>query len=202
MRPNPPCAQVIAARDAVSESERARKSRAICDKLEAFAEEVAAGRRGLTVTAFRAMGSEVDVSAFVRWALEGGWRVAYPCMLKRSEAASTDAPGLPVMRFRYITAAQLDDGADAFFKHPMKSYASADPLLAESPLCEPESVDVVVVPMVAFDERSFRLELRRRLPRPLPPPPGRAGADCGRGLASNASGACHRPLTMQLRIFT
>lgn len=150
-------AQVIAARDAVSESERARKSRVICDELEAFAEEVAAGRRGLTVTAFRAMGSEVDVSAFVRWALEGGWRVAYPCMLKRSEAASTDVPGLPVMRFRYITAAQLDDGADAFFKHPMKSYASADPLLAESPLCEPESVDVVVVPMVAFDERSFRL---------------------------------------------
>lgn len=150
-------AQVIAARDAVDESERARKSRAICDRLKAHAEEVAAGRKGLTVTAFRAMGSEVDVSGFVRWALEAGWRAAYPCMLKRSEATALDVPGLPVMRFRYVTAAQLDDEADAFFKHPMKSYASADPLLAESPLCEPEAVDLAVVPMVAFDDRRFRL---------------------------------------------
>ncbi len=109
-------AQVIAARDAVDEGERARKSRAICDRLKAHAEEVAAGRKGLTVTAFRAMGSEV-----------------------------------------YVTAAQLDDEVDAFFKHPMKSYASADPLLAESPLCEPEAVDLAVVPMVAFDDRRFRL---------------------------------------------
>lgn len=150
-------AQVIATRDAMSESERARKSRVICDELEAFAEEAAAGRRGLTVSAFRAMGSEVDVSAFVRWALEGGWCVAYPCMLKRSEAAATDVPGLPVMRFRYITAAQLGDDADAFFKHPMKSYASTDPLLAENPLCNPEDVDLVVAPMVAFDDRNYRL---------------------------------------------
>ena len=137
-------AQVIAARDAVDEGERARKSRAICDWLKAHAEEVAAGRKGLTVTAFRAMGSEVDVSGFVRWALEAGWRAAYPCMLKRSEATALDVPGLPVMRFRYVTAAQLDDEVDAFFKHPMKSYASADPLLAESPLCEPEAVDLAV----------------------------------------------------------
>jgi 5-formyltetrahydrofolate cyclo-ligase len=149
--------QVIAARDAVDEAVRTRKSRAICDALEAFAETVATGRTGLTVTAFRAMGSEVDVSAFVAWALERGWRVAYPCMLKRSEAAPTDVPGLPVMRFRYITAAQLGDDADAFFKHPMKSYASTDPLLAENPLCNPADVDLVVTPMVAFDDRNYRL---------------------------------------------
>ncbi|MDD6729466.1 MAG: 5-formyltetrahydrofolate cyclo-ligase [Eggerthellaceae bacterium] len=150
-------APVIAARDAVDEVARARKSRAICDALENFAETVAADRTGLTVTAFCAMGSEVDVSAFVAWAFERGWRVAYPCMLKRSEAAPTDAPGLPVMRFRYITADQLSDDADAFFKHPMKSYASTDPLLVENPLCNPEDVDLVVAPMVAFDDRNYRL---------------------------------------------
>ncbi|MFR5195856.1 MAG: 5-formyltetrahydrofolate cyclo-ligase, partial [Eggerthella lenta] len=93
--------RVLARRDALPEEVRARKSAAICARLEQVLAEALAGAEGAgtaqvsaegtsradatggsavpTVAVFASMRSEVDTRPFVEAAYAHGWDVCFPC---------------------------------------------------------------------------------------------------------------------------
>ena len=101
--------RVLARRDALPEEERARKSAAICARLEQVLAEALAGAEGAgtaqvlaegtsgadatggsavpTVAVFASMRSEVDTRPFVEAAYAHGWDVCFPCMVREEPAA-------------------------------------------------------------------------------------------------------------------
>lgn len=148
----------LAARGAIPEGERDERSAAACEKLLALSEaELGEGAR---VAAYSALGSEVDVSAFVCAARERGWRVCYPAMMKEEaesdgDAAAANAGAKAHMEFWEVPAAA--EAGLAFLEHPARPISGNDAALALCRPVAPAELDAVVVPLVAFDAQGGRL---------------------------------------------
>ena len=141
---------VIARRNALDLDVRAAKSAAICARLvELMEPSGAAGQR--TVAVYAAMGSEVDPAAFAAAAVARGWRVAYPCMLSASDAAACG------QRMCMRTVAAGNAAAAPFIAHPTQAFAATDVDSSRFPIVPAEALDMVVVPLVAFDRAGARL---------------------------------------------
>lgn len=141
---------VIARRDALDLDMRAAKSAAVCARLvELLGSSDPAAPR--TVAVYAAIGSEIDPAAFAAAAAKHGWRVAYPCMLS---AADTVACGQR-MCMRAISA---DDASAApFIAHPTRAFAATDVDSDHFPIVPAEALDMIIVPLVAFDRAGARL---------------------------------------------
>ena len=144
-------ASAIAARDSLSAAERARRSAAICDELLARVASAceASGRLSPTVTVYAAMRSEVDLDMFIRTAYDRGWHVAFPCMQRAAAGQS--------MCMRAVSFADYRDGSVPFIKRPVTSFVPAPEDGARFPLIDPREIDVMAVPLVAFDDTGARL---------------------------------------------
>lgn len=141
---------VIARRDALDLDVQAAKSADICARLvELLGSSDPAAPR--TVAVYAAIGSEIDPAAFAAAAAKHGWRVAYPCMLS---AADTVACGQR-MCMRAISA---DDASAApFIAHPTRAFAATDVDSDHFPIVPAEALDMIIVPLVAFDRAGARL---------------------------------------------
>ena len=141
---------VIARRDALDLDVRAAKSATICARLvELLESSGAAGQR--TVAIYAAMGSEVNPAAFAAAVAARGWRVAYPCMLSATDA---EACGQRMC----MRAVAVDDASAApFVDHPTRAFAAMDIDSSRFPIVPAEALDMVVVPLVAFDRAGARL---------------------------------------------
>lgn len=141
---------VIARRDALDLDLRAAKSAVICARLvELLGSSGAAAPH--TVAVYAAMGSEVDPAAFAAAAVARGWRVAYPCMLS---ATDTMACGQRMC----MRAVAVGDASEApFIAHPTRAFAATDIDSSRFPIVPAEALDMVVVPLVAFDRAGARL---------------------------------------------
>ena len=141
---------VIARRDAIEPDVRAAKSAAICARLvELLGRSDPAAPR--TVAVYAVMGSEVDPAAFATAAADRGWQVAYPCMLS---AADTAACG---QRMCMRAVATGDVGTAPFIAHPTRAFAATDIDSDRFPIVPAEALDMIVVPLVAFDRTGARL---------------------------------------------
>lgn len=141
---------VIARRDALDLDVRAAKSAVVCARLvELMESSGTAGQR--TVAVYAAMGSEVDPAAFAAAAVACGWRVAYPCMLSATEAAVCG------QRMCMRTAAAGDAPAAPFIAHPTRAFAATDIDSIRFPIVPARALDMIVVPLVAFDRTDARL---------------------------------------------
>lgn len=141
---------VIARRDALDLDVRAAKSAVICARLVELFDRlgVAAPR---TVAVYAAMGSEANPAAFAAAAAKRGWRVAYPCMLSAIDAAACGQR----MCMRAVTA---DDASAApFIAHPTRAFAATDIDSSRFPIVPVEALNMIVVPLVAFDRAGARL---------------------------------------------
>ena len=141
---------VIARRDAIEPDVRAAKSADVCARLVELLERAdpAAPR---TVAVYAAMGSEVDPAAFAIAATDRGWRVAYPCMLSAADAAACSQR----MCMRVVAAGDADTAP--FIAHPTRAFAAMDIDSDRFPIVPAEALDMVVVPLVAFDRTGARL---------------------------------------------
>ncbi len=141
---------VIARRDALDLDVRAAKSADICARLVELSDRLdAAASR--TVAVYAAMGSEVDPAAFAAAAAKRGWRVAYPCMLSAIDAAACGQR----MCMRAVAA---DDASVApFIVHPTRAFAATDIDSSRFPIVPAEAFDMIVAPLVAFDQTGARL---------------------------------------------
>lgn len=141
---------VIARRDAIDLDVRAAKSAVICARLvERLGRSDPAAPH--TVAAYAAMGSEVNPAAFAAAAAKRDWRVAYPCMLSAAEAT---ACGQRIC----MRAVAVDDASSApFIGHPTRAFTATDIDSSRFPIVPAEALDMIVVPLVAFDRAGARL---------------------------------------------
>lgn len=140
----------LARRDAIDLDVRAAKSAVICARLvERLGRSDPAAPH--TVAVYAAMGSEVNPAAFAAAAAAHGWRVAYPCMLSAAEAAACGQR----MCMRAVAAGDAD--AAPFIGHPTRAFAATDVDSDRFPIVSAEALDMIVVPLVAFDRAGARL---------------------------------------------
>ena len=141
---------VIARRNAIDLDVRAAKSAVVCARLVELMEvSGTAGQR--TVAVYAAMDSEVDPAAFAAAAAARGWRVAYPCMLSASDAAACG------QRMCMRTVAAGDVSTAPFIAHPTRAFAATDIDNNRCPIVPAAELNMVVVPLVAFDRTGARL---------------------------------------------
>lgn len=141
---------VIARRDAIDLDVRTAKSAVICARLVELLDRLDAAAPH-TVAAYAAMGSEVDPAAFAAAAAARGWRVAYPCMLSAIDAAACGQR----MCMRAVAAG--DASAAPFIAHPTRAFAAMDIDSSRFPIVPAEALDMIIVPLVAFDRTDARL---------------------------------------------
>ena len=141
---------VIARRDAIELDARATKSAAVCARLVELLERVDP-KVPRTVAVYAAMGSEVNPAAFAGAAAARGWRVAYPCMLSAADAAACG------QRMCMRAVAADDAGAAPFIAHPTRAFAAENLGGSRFPIVPAAELDMIVVPLVAFDRTGARL---------------------------------------------
>lgn len=141
---------VIAQRDALDLDVRAAKSATICARLVELLDRLGAAAPH-TVAVYAAMGSEVDPAAFAAAAAALGWLVAYPCMLSAAEAAACG------QRMCMRAVAADDASAAPFIAHPTRAFAATDIDSDRFPIVPAKALDMIVVPLVAFDRVGARL---------------------------------------------
>lgn len=141
---------VIARRDALDLDLQAAKSADICARLvELLGRSDAAAPR--TVAVYAAMGSEADPAAFAAAAAVRGRRVAYPCMLSAIDAAACG------QRMCMRAVAADDASAAPFIAHPTRAFAATDVDSDHFPIVPAKALDMIIVPLVAFDRTGARL---------------------------------------------
>lgn len=141
---------VIARRDALDLDVRTAKSAVICARLaELMESRGTAGQR--TVAVYAAMGSEVDPAAFAAAAAKRDWRVAYPCMLSAIDAAACG------QRMCMRAVAADDASAAPFITHPTRAFTAMDIGSDRFPIVPADVLDMIIVPLVAFDQTGARL---------------------------------------------
>lgn len=141
---------MIVRRDALDLDVRAAKSAVICARLVELLDRSDAAAPH-TVAVYAAMGSEVDPAAFAAAAAKRGWRVAYPCMFSAIDAAACG------QRMCMRAVAADDASAAPFIAHPTRVFAAVDIDNDRFPIVPAEALDMVVVPLVAFDRAGARL---------------------------------------------
>ena len=146
-------AKALAQRKDIPQALREQKSASISSQLTAKLDRLLGSHQGgpVTVATYAAMGSEPDPSAFASYAERCGYRVAYPCMLAAAEAAACGQR----MCMRAVAAG--DTSAAPFISHPTRAIAAADIDSARFPIVPAEALDMIVVPLVAFDLTGARL---------------------------------------------
>ena len=141
---------VIARRDAIDLDVRAAKSAVICARLvERLGRSDPAAPH--TVAVYAAMGSEVNPAAFAAAAAKRDWRVAYPCMLSAAEATACGQR----MCMRAVSAGDASEAP--FIAHPTRAFAATGVDSDHFPIVPAEALDMIVVPLVAFDQTGARL---------------------------------------------
>ena len=141
---------VIARRDALDLDVRAAKSAVICARLVELFDRLGAAAPH-TVAVYAAMGSEADPAAFAAAAAARGWRVAYPCMLSAIDAAACGQR----MCMRAVSAG--DASEVPFIAHPTRAFAATDVDSDRFPIVPAKALDMIIVPLVAFDRTGARL---------------------------------------------
>lgn len=141
---------VIARRDALDLDLQAAKSADICARLvDLLGRLDAAAPR--TVAVYAAMGSEVDPAAFAAAAAKRGWRVAYPCMFSATDAMACGQR----MCMRAVSAGDASEAP--FIAHPTRVFAATDIDSSRFPTVPAKALDMIIVPIVAFDRAGARL---------------------------------------------
>ena len=141
---------VITRRNAIDLDVRAAKSAVVCARLvELLESSGTAGKR--TVAVYAAMGSEVDPAAFAAAAAARGWRVAYPCVLSATDAMACGQR----MCMRAVSAGDASEAP--FIAHPTRAFAATDVDSDHFPIVPAKALDMIIVPLVAFDRAGARL---------------------------------------------
>lgn len=107
----------------------------------------------ITVSVYSAMKSETNITGFIAMAYNHDARVCFPCMERLPEG--NDEHRKLHMVFRAVSLDQRE--TCPFVAKPLQSFAPDDPAIAPYPVVESDELDVIVVPVVAFDNANNRL---------------------------------------------
>lgn len=157
---------VLERRDGIETRVHAEKCTTICGVLTEMLGDIRLARENvssaagvcyrqepLAVALYQAMKSEVSLDCFIEEVYERGLTACFPCMVKHPTETGRNTS----MTFRAVSREQYEHGGVAFLDHPLRSFADDDPALASYPLVDTPMLDVVIVPLVAFDGENNRL---------------------------------------------
>lgn len=166
MKKNAARAFVLKRRDGIGPHEHAHKCASICSTLTEMLDDIRLARENvsgdenvcyrqepLAVALYQAMKSEVSLACFIEEVYERGLTACFPCMMRRPAETGRKTS----MTFRAVSREQYEHGGVAFLDHPLRSFADDDPALAPYPPVDVPMLDVVIVPLVAFDGENNRL---------------------------------------------
>lgn len=152
----------LAARKGMDQGLREEKSLAISTQLsellarsiEASAKEQEAcsasnSKPSFCVAVYSAFPEEVSLRFFIAQAYEADVRVAFPCMMKAKDGLR--------MIMRQVPKHEWEQGCVEFVDSPVKSLSPDDALEACFPELAPQDIDMLVVPLVAYDDQGNRL---------------------------------------------
>lgn len=133
-------------RDALSDARHVHASQAICHELEAVFN--ALPQEHPIVASYVPMRSEIDVRAFAAHVLRHKGRLALPLMLPNEMDGQR-------MQMRLVPAELLSNAP--FVTAPFAAHEPTDPALAPYPTIDAAVIDMIVVPLLAFDAYGRRL---------------------------------------------
>lgn len=145
--------KALARRDDIPQALREQKSATISSRLAAKLDRLLDSHQGgpVTVATYAAMGSEPDPIAFASYAERRGCRVAYPCMFSATDAVACGQR----MCMRAVSAGDASEAP--FIAHPTRAFAAMDIDSGRFPIVSAEALEMIVVPLVAFDRAGARL---------------------------------------------
>lgn len=106
-------------------------------------------RAGDTIALYSALENEADLSHLIKRCYAAKAHVVFPCMNPRGES-------LP-MCMRKVEEDAWKRPSAPFLINPLARLGLDDERLAAFPVVEPEEIDAIVVPLVAFDDKRRRL---------------------------------------------
>ena len=142
-------------RSAIQPNVARAKSRAVCQPLHGVLQHLqgAIVQSGttvcpLSVAVYTPVNHEVDITAFINEAYHAGCTVSFPSLNARPCTRPMDMRRVPLAAYEARTA--------PFIASPIKPYDAPahDPAF---PVTDPQSLDMIVVPMVGFDATGIRL---------------------------------------------
>ncbi len=152
----------LAKRKAISAEDRCMRSQQACEDLVLRYRDVLVP--GAMVAGYAALGSEMDPHLVLQMALQNQGSVCLPCMVQESQCgANYDAAGQQQlsnkqnMVFFEVDGQTLEQHKLPFIEKPAEPLNCDDPLLASLRLVTPDEIDLIVVPLVAFDAQNYRL---------------------------------------------
>ena len=111
---------------------------------------LAESKKPFTVAVYAAFQNEVRLDAFIRHAYARGCHVAFPCMNRQP------IDGLPMV-MRAVDATSYETCAVPFVSSPIEAFEPDEECVCDFPIVDPKEIDMLVVPMVAFDSEGMRL---------------------------------------------
>lgn len=154
--------KALAERDKLSQDERAQKSASICEELFRYCTRNLGRLQNKLITVYASMQSEVSLDVFVDAAYQEKARVCFPCMMENKPVARDNKAAFleknrSFMVFREVSAQQYRTDAIPFIVDPLYRCSSESSAVSKFSLVEPAAIDLVVVPLVAFDANNNRL---------------------------------------------
>ena len=160
-------ASALEARDRIAAEERAEKCGSICSELASILDDALRSYENVTgepgvcyhqkpfaVALYQSMKSEVSIDRFIETVYDRGLSACFPCMMRPSPTSEGKGP---TMVFREVSREQYELGGVAFLDRPLRSFDTDDPDISPFPAVDPPLLDMVVVPLVAFDSKNSRL---------------------------------------------
>lgn len=138
---------VLARRDAMDVADRAARSHELCRELASVLEQLPAHA---TVSVYAAMNSEVDLDECIRAAFARDLVVAFPCMQRAGDGAQD-------MVMRAVSQADYLAHTTPFIDRPVASFRPSPEDERRFALVDPRDIDLMIVPLVAFDDQGHRL---------------------------------------------
>lgn len=152
--------EALAERASLPAPYRAHKSAALCEQLLQSL-DLTMGIRGIepgsfTVAVYSAFPEEVQLDDFIRGAFERGVNVAFPVMVKNAHGCSASSVA-QTMEMRLVSEERYQENTVPFLLRPLASYLHESEELTAFPFMAGNELDMIVVPVVAFDAQGNRL---------------------------------------------
>ena len=143
--------QALAARSAMTVTERKKESARVCKQLKTLLEELMVRRlqAPATIAVYASMTDELDLSTFITSAYKkDNISICFPCM---------EPHGDQMMAMRRVANINYQAGNVPFINKPLEVFSSRDQQLLPYQRVNPKIIDFIVVPLVAFDDAGNRL---------------------------------------------
>ncbi len=161
-------AQLIKQRKSIAQSQALLKSQSICQNLSRALDTIIHAKQQLNCTTttkntthdkqpihvgvYTPLPFEVDINDFITYAYSQQCTMSFPCLTPKDHPYDF----INLMEFREVTYDDYKGARAPFIAHPIKPF---DRSLNNAlyPLTEPHMLDMLVVPLVGFDDSSVRL---------------------------------------------